>query len=323
MEEQEYIRLIAKHLNQETSPAEEKDLLEWLDADPAHRMEFTSIKKLWAAGSAVTGSRGYDTQAAWTKVDAVLTGPSSSRRLPRIRKMLAAASIIIVIGAGWWFYRSYTSSSLMEKLATEDVSTITLSDGSKVWLRKGARLAYPPAFGKDVREVRLTGEAFFMPAADAAHPFRIITKHVTVEDIATSFLVNDQEPEAAVIVQTGKVKLTSNDGPPQQLLVSSGEKATIRNNKLSLFRQGTPNYDSWKTGLLEFRQIPLTEVVQDISDHYRSPVSIAPDLQAAAAGIKVTARFDHQPLHQVLDELRLTTGLRTIQEKDTLFFVHQ
>lgn len=323
MEEQEYIRLIAKHLSQETSPEEEKDLLEWLDADPAHRMEYASIKKLWVSGNGVTGSRKYDTQAAWTKVDPALTGPSSSGSLPRIKKMLAAASIIIVIGAGWWFYRSFTVSSLMEKLATEDVSMVTLSDGSKVWLRKGARLAYPPAFGKDVREVRLTGEAFFLPAADAAHPFRIITKHVTVEDIATSFLVNDQEPEGAVIVQTGKVKLTSNEGPAQQLLVSPGEKATIRNNKLSLSRQGTPNYDSWKTGLLEFRQTPLTEVVQDISDHYRSPVSIAPDLQAAAAGIKVTARFDHQPLHQVLDELRLTTGLRTIQEKDTLFFVHQ
>jgi len=126
-----------------------------------------------------------------------------------------------------------------------------------------------------------------------------------------------------VLVITGKVRLTSREDPSHPIIISAGQKATILRNKLSVSGLGTPNFMSWKTGLLEFHQTPLDQVALDISDHYRTKVSLAPALQTEAGVIKVTAHFDHQPLDQVLEEIKLTTGLQVKREKDTLFFVRQ
>ena len=46
-------------------------------------------------------------------------------------------------------------------LAEVDGKVVVLPDGSKVYLRKFARLDYPGKFDNDRREVSLTGEAFF------------------------------------------------------------------------------------------------------------------------------------------------------------------
>jgi len=328
MEDNEHIRLIAKHLSRSASPDEEAALRQWLDADPDHPIELEAMKKLWETSGIIFNGRRFDEKAAWKKIDPrqkaspdIYASPATFRR--RWTKTLAAASVLLVIGAGWWYYHGSRNPPLQHVLADGDVRQLTLPDGSMVWLRKGAELQYPPTFDSRSREVELSGEAFFAPAPDVFRPFRIHTSHVTIEDIGTSFLVKDRGTDGEVVVATGKVKLTANEDLSHPLILSPGQKATITKNKLSFSGMGTPNFISWKTGLLDFRQAPLDQVARDINDHFKVSVSIAPDLRSEAGNIKVTARFDHQPLEQVLEELRLATGLQTTQEKDTLFFVRK
>ena len=75
--------------------------------------------------------------------------------------------------------------------------------------------------------------------------------------------------------------------------------------------------------MLDFRDTPLDQAAQDVGDFYRMAVSLAPDLQASAGKINITARFKNQSLEEVLEELRLTTGLKINQERNTLFFSRQ
>ncbi|MDO6433436.1 FecR domain-containing protein [Flavitalea sp. BT771] len=328
MEDNEHVRLMTKYLSRSASPDEEAALQQWLDADPDHPIELEAMKKLWESSGNLFNQRRFDEKAAWKKIDPrqqaspdTYTSPVIFRR--RWTKTLAAASVLLVMGAGWWYYNASRNGPQQHVLAAGDVRQLTLPDGSMVWLRKGAELLYPNRFGSRARQVELSGEAFFAPAPDATRPFRIHTTHVTIEDIGTSFLVKDRDTGGEVVVATGKVKLTANEDLSHPLVLSPGQKATISKNKLSFSGMGTPNFISWKTGLLEFRQAPLDQVARDISDHFKASVSIAPDLRNEAGEIKVTARFDHQPLEQVLEEVRLTTGLQTKQEKDTLFFARK
>jgi len=332
MEDNEYIRLITKHLSRETSPGEEASLQQWLAAAPENHLEFEALKNIWQTSGTVAGSRTFDTAAAWKNIDPARARSSHITRPPHIRRSLwirslAAASILLLLGMGGWYYIAHRHPPMQHIFASGNNQQIRLSDGSLVWLRKGAEMEYPALFGDRLRQVALRGEAFFQPAADPSRPFRILTPYATIEDIGTTFLVKDlikdRDAGGEVIVTSGKVKLTGKSAAAHPLILSPGQKATILQNKLSVSRLGTPNFMSWKTGLLEFRQTPLEQVVQDISDHYSTPVSIAPDLKDGIEEIKVTARFDHQPLNQVLEEIRLTTGLQTAQEKDTLFFVRQ
>ena len=321
MEDNEYIRLITKHLSTETSPEEEASLQHWLAAAPENRLEFEALKNLWQTSGTAAGSRTFDTAAAWKTIDPAHVRP------PRLRSLwvrrLAAASILLLLVTGGWYYFAHRHPPMQRVIASGDNRQISLPDGSLVWLRKGTEMEYPAVFSDKLRQVELRGEAFFQPAADPSRPFRILTPYATIEDIGTAFLIKDRDAGGEVIVTSGKVKLTGKEETGQPLIISPGQKATILKNKLSVSGLGTSNFMSWKTGLLEFRQTVLEQVVQDISDHYSTPVSIAPDLKDGKEEIKVTARFDHQPLNQVLEELRLTTGLQTAQEKDTLFFVRQ
>ncbi len=77
---------------------------------------------------------------------------------------------------------------------------------------------------------------------------------------------------------------------------------------------------AWKTGILNFRDTPLPQAAAGIADFYRLTVSFSPDLLPEAGKIRITARYDNQSLEEVLEELRLTTGLKINHEKNTLFF---
>lgn len=55
--------------------------------------------------------------------------------------------------------------------------TITLSDGSRVYLNASSELKYPVLFDEKKREVRLSGEAYFEVAKDSERPFYVGDKH--------------------------------------------------------------------------------------------------------------------------------------------------
>jgi ferric-dicitrate binding protein FerR (iron transport regulator) len=326
MEDNEYIRLITKHLSQEASPDEEASLQYWLEADPGHRREFDALKNIWETGGAIIHKGAFDKNGAWEKIDLQSRPQGRPRqtaipfRLLSLRTLAAASIILVLCITAVWYYAG-RPLPLQQVLATEDNLQLSLPDGSRVWLRKGAILRYPSRFEARLRQVQLRGEAFFQPASDPSRPFQVSTAHATIEDIGTTFLVRDEDSSDEVLVISGKVKFTDREDLSISQILSPGQKATILKNKLSLSGWGTPNVMSWKTGILEFRQTPLDQVVQDINNYYRTKLAVAPALQARAGEIKVTARFDHQPLNQVLDEIKLTTGLQIAREKDTLIFV--
>src|SRR5690606_22184900 len=71
-----------------------------------------------------------------------------------------------------------------------------LPAGSTVILNKNSELGYDDDFGTEIREVRLTGEAFFDVEHDPDHPFIVKTGDVNTRVLGTAFNVTawpDQE----------------------------------------------------------------------------------------------------------------------------------
>ena len=325
MQENEYIVLILKHLNQETSPAEQAGLRQWLDADPDNRREYQAVEKIWKDSGQVLQDRLYDKEAAWKKVTGALALPPdlAENTAPRIfprRKWLAAASVLLVLGTGaWWLYKGKTGTPPQTILAKDGPRQVTLPDGSLIDLRKGAVLTYTPPFNDD-RKVELQGEAFFLLANQPSSPFRIRTAHAIIEQMGTTLLVKDLPASDEVIVTTGKVKFTDRNDPSSNVIVLPGRNMILAEGRFKVAGEKEPNFMSWRTGILEFRDEPLESAAAAIGDFFQLPVSISPDLRREIGKIRVNARFDHQPLEEVLEELRLTTGLSIQREKDVLVF---
>lgn len=350
MEENEYILLILKHLNKETSPAEQAGLQQWLDTDPSHQREYAAVEKIWHDSGQVLAERQFDKEAAWKKLGETLTFPDlsqplssppsdhrrpspSDRRRPSVlgarpisalsgfrQKWLAAASILLLLGlGGWWYYSEKVIGPRQVILAKDGPRHVALPDGSFVDLRKGAELTYTEPFNED-RKVELKGEAFFLLATRPSGPFSIRTTHAIIEQMGTSLLVKDLPSSDEVIVTTGKVKFTDRDDPTRNRIVHAGENMILAEERFMPSPKKDANFMSWKTGVLDFRDEPLESAAAAVGDFFELPVFISPDLGGEIGKIKVNARFDHQPLEQVLEELRLTTGLDIQKRKDTLVF---
>jgi transmembrane sensor len=325
MEENEYITLILKHLDGETDEMEEAGLQQWLDADPDHRREYRELERIWEDSGRLRNSRSFDKATAWKKIEAKVSPGDAAygghgKPFPWKRVLAAACVLGVLLSAGWWFGARKSGRSLQVIPALDAVRQLSLPDGSVVELLKGATLRYKEPFDDTVREVYLSGEAFFQPAHDPSRPFRITTAHSIVEDMGTSFLLNNESDLDEVVVVTGKVKLVDRKDPSHSIELLPRRRGTLQEGRLVQHEAASSNIMSWKTGVLDFRKEPLGEVVDDIGNFYHIRIFLTRDLWNGRDTITVNARFDHQPLGQVVDELRLVTGLSIENKSDSLFF---
>jgi len=103
---------------------------------------------------------------------------------------------------------------------------LTLPDGTKVWLNNASILHYPVLFTDSIREVELTGEAYFEVAKDPIKPFKVKVRQMTVEVLGTSFNISSysDEPDIKTTLVTGGVQV-SQEG--KQRTLRPGEQAQL------------------------------------------------------------------------------------------------
>ena len=99
---------------------------------------------------------------------------------------------------------------------------VDLPDGSKVFMHPGSRIVYPNHFIGDKREVKFSGQAYFVVARDVAHPFVVTTAKSQTTVLGTEFDITAYEgrPEYITLI-SGKVSC--------RLL--NGEQATDQENR--------------------------------------------------------------------------------------------
>jgi len=177
-------------------------------------------------------------------------------------------------------YNANTASSLKsEVVAMNTITTprggkwsLTLSDGTKVWLNAASSITYPTAFTGNEREVAVSGEAYFEVVHNSARPFRVRVKGQTIEDIGTSFDVNayNDEPLVKTTLLEGSVKVSNATGatvlkPGEQSLAKTGDV----NQKLSVVDNADIEQTmAWKDGMFVFKRSDLHTLMRQISRWY-------------------------------------------------------
>src|SRR6266705_1203492 len=126
---------------------------------------------------------------------------SNNNNRKRIRKWSLLVSVVAIITFLVLFFKNdiisspkitkAQSPSPFSQVITKpgSKSQVQLPDGSTVWLNASSNLTYDKDFGKNLREVNLTGEAFFDVVKDPAHPFIIHTNVIDVKVLGTEFNV--------------------------------------------------------------------------------------------------------------------------------------
>jgi hypothetical protein len=151
------------------------------------------------------------------------------------------------------------------------VISLTLADGSKVWLNAASSLKYPTAFVGNERKVQMTGEAYFEVAHNAAMPFVVGNGETRVQVLGTHFNVNayDDESSVDVTLLEGSVSLTTVN-KQQPTLIEPGEQARIDGNgKIKLSDQvNIQEVMAWKNGFFSYNSVDIETIMRQISRWY-------------------------------------------------------
>lgn len=143
---------------------------------------------------------------------------------------------------------------------------LILSDGTKVWVNANSRLVYPETFGK-VREVELSGEAYFEVTHDETRPFVVHTEGMAVRVLGTEFNVNTHPARGvqAVLVK-GKVEVDA--GGKQKAVLAPGELAETVSGQMRVAKVNVRKYTAWRYGEFYFDNASLEEIMQELEAWY-------------------------------------------------------
>ncbi|MBO9635638.1 MAG: FecR domain-containing protein [Chitinophagaceae bacterium] len=311
--------IIARKFQGTASRQDLAELQQWLEASDANRQEFEQMQQIWDKGAELFGSATFNTSAAWQKVDENIRRKERTAMVFPLKRLAIAVAFLAAIFTAWYFWRS-GDPSIQQVTAANATKAITLPDGSTVHLRKGGSIRYATHFNSSIRRVELKGEAWFQVQSDPKQPFLISTDNATIKVLGTSFLVHSTDSGDEVIVSTGKVSMSDKQTDSKQVILTAGQKAVLSHGDLLQETVSDSNYLAWKTGILEFRNTPLHDALTALADYYDLQFSLSDSLDAAVQQLNINARFKDQPISEVLDELRLTTGLKIVREQDRIIF---
>jgi ferric-dicitrate binding protein FerR (iron transport regulator) len=324
--------LVARYLARETSTAEQEAVEKWADQSKKNNRDLMQAKVLFKKTDEYYRIKHFNTDEAWQKTQQHLShqilsvAPRENTRKIFISTFYKYAAIVIVailVGtAGYWFgFKNHLSGVYSEIRSSEKqvVNEYILPDGSVVALNSNSTLIFPKKFKNNMREVTITGEAYFDVHPDPNKPFIINVGNAQVKVLGTSFNVcaYPGNETIEVVVETGIVQVSChNEAKPEEplaLLLNAGEKGTLLHslNKLEKTINTDANYIAWKTHNLVFDQTPLQEVIHYLNKAYHSEIQLnGKNLE----NLVLTAQFENKSIDFILNVVQITFGLQLEHE---------
>lgn len=308
----EYWEKMTKYFSGELS-SEEKTLFE----DWAEKIDKQNLLKEMATDIKHFDETDYlfekTTDQAWSDLHAKIKNEETVSLKTKKQHSLfktfyrVAAALVIVMGLSWAIVQFTTST---KTLSTDFSQTeITLPDGSTVSLNANSKLIYPKSFASDNRYVKLIGEAYFDITPNPNKPFIITANNAEIKVLGTRFNVvaNKELDKVEVLVESGLVSLSSVTDEENSILLEKGEFGVLEENILTESQASNPNYLSWKTKVMDFRDEDLYAVLEVINHTYG--VNIVLDSEPLN-DLKLTSRYDNINLDTLLQSICIAFDLK-------------
>lgn len=148
--------------------------------------------------------------------------------------------------------------------------TVTLSDGTVVYLNSGSTLRYPVAFGTETREVSFSGEGYFEVAKDTERPFYVIVDDVKIKVYGTSFNVNTHYAgQIQTVLVEGKIGIQTPVSEVEYKVIP-GQLALYqsKNKTLDISDVDVRPFVAWKDRVFMFENMSLENIMTTLSLWY-------------------------------------------------------
>ncbi|MEL7588294.1 MAG: FecR domain-containing protein [Prolixibacteraceae bacterium] len=149
---------------------------------------------------------------------------------------------------------------------------LVLDDSTEVWLNADTKLKFPDKFSSGIRDVELTGEAWFKVTKSESAPFLVRSNDIDIRVLGTEFNASayPDDPVVTTTLINGRVTVFYKTGVTGQQNLLPGDQASY-NKKENTIRLGTvdaANFKAWKDGYFVFDNQPLSAVVKALERWY-------------------------------------------------------
>ncbi len=304
--------LIARELAGNISSGQLYELNEWKAENASNLACYRAIKKAIMDDEGEKLYHEIDVETEWKHFYKKHLKPpvfwrpwiSSTHRLAIPMPYAAAAMLFIIISFVMFINKPDRFS---DQYTTIDVpmgstSHVMLPDGSAVWMNAGTTLSYSSGFNQEMRQVKLTGEAFF-EVINNKLPFIVSIPELNITVLGTRFNVKAYPDDDAIetTLESGKLmieKATEAGQHFDQIVLQPNQKATFfRDRDILTFNQfndaesklsePAPQQQrgiisqitvrqkrnispelSWKEGILQIEDEPLSRLVRRLERRY-------------------------------------------------------
>lgn len=151
---------------------------------------------------------------------------------------------------------------------------LTLPDGTKVWLNASSSITFPTLFREKERRVKVSGEAYFEVAKNAAQPFIVSANNMLVNVLGTHFNVNAYADENTIrtTLMEGSVKIIETFTQHERVIVPGEQSRLDKRGNISVEKVNTEEIIAWKEGFFRFHKTEIAALMRQISRWYNVDV---------------------------------------------------
>ncbi len=319
--------------------------------NPDHRKEFNEYLDIWQSAITARKTDDYDSEKAWQnfkfniKYSNRKTQQESSvtwiKRLPQV-----AAAIIIMALLGTLAYSLLKNHGypMNDGAVCEYIipygsrSQVILPDGSNIWLNSGTKLIYNRQFGRNNRNIKLEGEAYFDVTKNNELPFIVNTSELSIRVVGTAFNVKayPEENYIETTVERGIVQIKGNHiktANSNKIILKANQKllypknSAIEENTINKIQNktvpelnknenseaafqvdqvSTKKYTSWKDNRWIIEREELQSLVVKLERRFNVSIIINDDnlKHYIFSGV-----LENETLEQVLEAIKLTAPI--------------
>jgi ferric-dicitrate binding protein FerR (iron transport regulator) len=302
---------IGRYLSGEMEGHEREGFEQEMAQDQSLRTLVEVDSRIWQLSSS-TDSGNWNVDTAWNRFSEE-PQPIEPRKQKPVRRMAlwaVAASAVLLIGVYGLFFR--LGSPVVYTYQESTTAPVALKDGSKIYLNKNAEVTVYP-FTSSKRLVELKGEAFFEIAGDPSRPFVVNCGETVTEVFGTSFNIRQTMDQTLILVSSGKVIFSPADKGLDAAALTAGEAAVFKSGKVELIANPSPNVNAWRTHDLRFVKMPLSSVVEDISNYFDQEILIENEASKSCP-ITIPLAFKKPEINAVLRAVAVAINAEFVQE---------
>ncbi len=332
--------ILIRVIRGEATEHENTKVLEWIKESEENRKEFSELKMMWTIASA-PDELAQEIELQYFKKDFLKLSVFSVKDRTFWYGFAFAASaaiIILFIGLFSGIFGSHSNNLSDKKELANHISVnqrhmytnkgvkgkVVLPDGSTVWLNSDSKLIYPDIFSDDIREVEISGEAYFEVVKDSIKPMIVkASKGFVIKVLGTIFSVKSYENdlESKAILYNGSIKLITDpnrDGQEVVIDLKPNDCAIIGGDGTTRITQIDKRNDiAWLKGEIVFEDTPMSEVLKVIERWYGKDFNVK---DSTFFKYKLNATFKSESLVQILDIISLCTSIKYRIEDEKIIF---